>query len=167
MTLDEARECLGVGRTASVEEIREAFRRAARAVHPDRHPGADAARRAELGRDFDRAREARDILVRHAGDPLRAADAPPPAAAPHHADRDAARPRARPRTSHRHDSAPPRAARVTMRFDEFIAWTDAAGFRAGVRSRPYTDWPRLVAWSIVALAVAVAVGSNLVASASI
>lgn len=38
MTLDEARARLGVTRAATVDEIRDAFRRRARALHPDLHP---------------------------------------------------------------------------------------------------------------------------------
>nr|WP_243073794.1 DnaJ domain-containing protein [Microbacterium sp. SS28] len=40
MTLDEARAHLGVPAAATVDEIRDAFRRRARALHPDLHPDA-------------------------------------------------------------------------------------------------------------------------------
>lgn len=43
--------------------------------------------------------------------------------------------------------------RVTTRFDEFVSFTDAAGFGHGQRTRPYVDWPRIIAWSAVALPV--------------
>ncbi len=165
MTLDEARTCLGVTAGASVEEIREAFRRAARAVHPDRHPAADAARRASLGLEFDRAREARDILVRYTSDPLRTPAQPPAEATPTaHQTRRGAR-ASRPAAPRRETTAPPQ--RVTLRFDEFIAWTDAAGFRDGVRSRPYVDWTRLTVWSLLGLLVAAVVGGGVVLSVSV
>jgi molecular chaperone DnaJ len=41
-------ESLGVSRTATAAELREAFRRAARAAHPDRHGDASAARMAAI-----------------------------------------------------------------------------------------------------------------------
>lgn len=31
-----------------------------------------------------------------------------------------------------------------MRFDEVVAWTDAADFSAGTRSRRYIDWTRII-----------------------
>ncbi len=40
MTLEEARELLGLDRQASRKEIRAAYRRAARRWHPDRAPAA-------------------------------------------------------------------------------------------------------------------------------
>lgn len=43
MTLAEARELLGLGQQASRQEIRAAYRRAARRWHPDRAPGHLAA----------------------------------------------------------------------------------------------------------------------------
>ena len=55
MTLDEARETLGVVRGASITEIRDAFRRRARDVHPDRHPAETADRRRQLARATDAA----------------------------------------------------------------------------------------------------------------
>jgi hypothetical protein len=70
---------LGVGQDASPDEIRDAYRRAARASHPDLNPGdATAAER------FKRVQVAYEVL----GDPQRRAaydnpvDAPPPVA-PH------------------------------------------------------------------------------------
>jgi curved DNA-binding protein CbpA len=68
-------DVLGVGRGASDEEIRAAYRRAALASHPDLHPGdASAVKR------FQRvqiAYEALDDPARRAAD-----DAPPPTAQP-------------------------------------------------------------------------------------
>ncbi|HEY6629755.1 MAG TPA: DnaJ domain-containing protein, partial [Acidimicrobiia bacterium] len=49
---------LGVGRDATTEEIKKAFRRLARATHPDANPGdADAEAR------FREAAEAYEVLV--------------------------------------------------------------------------------------------------------
>lgn len=84
MTPDEACAELGVSRGATRDEIREAFRRRARLVHPDRHPEATTVDRAQLSARFDRARRARDVLENSTAGPLG--------------------------------------------FDEFVAWTDAAGF---------------------------------------
>lgn len=180
MTLDEAREALGVARGASVDEVRDAFRRRARQVHPDRHPSADDAQRRQLGREFDRAREARDILVRFTRDPARTATFAPRATSESHAShstRPSPRPststtppstgtppprreRARPRTS---ESRPRREApRVTVRFDEFVRAADAAGFGPGKRTRRWIDWPRIVAWSTVGTLVALVVGGGFV-----
>lgn len=49
-----------------------------------------------------------------------------------------------------------------MRFDEFVAWTDAAGFGAGARSRGYIDWTRIVVWSALGVLVAGSVGGAFV-----
>ncbi|WP_448237116.1 DnaJ domain-containing protein [Microbacterium paulum] len=180
MTLDEAREILAVERGASADEIRDAFRQRARHVHPDRHPTVDDARRRQLGREFDRARAARDILVTFttgsarvttpapaapstrtstttgapssegfAGAPRHSATTPPPR-----------RERARPRTS---ESRPrSEAPRVTIRFDEFVRASDAAGFGDGKRTRRLIDWPRVIAWSTVAAAAALVFGGSYV-----
>jgi len=49
MTLEEAREILGLGLKASRREIRAAYRRAARRWHPDRAPeGAEAQYRGRM-----------------------------------------------------------------------------------------------------------------------
>lgn len=140
MTLDEARTCLGVGRDASPAEIHRAFRARARDVHPDRHPGAADADRARLSLEFDRARTARDALLSWSAlAPVAPAAATPPRSTP--APEPAPRPRARPRTSDtRRDASAPR---VTMRFEEFVAFTDAAGFGIGPRSPRWIDWPRI------------------------
>lgn len=182
MTLDEAREALGVTRGASVAEIRDAFRRRAREVHPDRHPAEDDAKRRQLGREFDRAREARDILVKFTSDPARvAAPAPTGASTPRSSGHsrpptsDVAsappsstsappprRERARPRTS---ESRPqPEAPSVTVRFQEFVRAADAAGFGPGVRTRRWIDWPRIIAWSTVGTLVALVVGGSYIAA---
>ena len=182
MTLDEAREALGVTRDASVAEIRNAFRRRAREVHPDRHQAEGDARRRQLGREFDRVREARDILVKFTSDPARvAAPAPTPASASRSSERsrpptsEAAstpststsvppprRERARPRTS---ESRPqPEAPRVTVRFQDFVRAADAAGFGPGVRTRRWIDWPRIIAWSTVGTLVALVVGGSYIAA---
>lgn len=169
MTLDEARDSLGVSRAATVEEIRDAFRRRAREVHPDRHPSADAAQRARFAREFDRAREARDILVRFTGEPARsAAPASAGSSSAHAASSAGSRPtttttappreRARPRTSE--TRRPAAAPRVTMRFDEFVSAADAEGFGIGRRTRRLIDWPRVIAWSTVGVAVALVFGGS-------
>lgn len=156
MTLDEARAHLGVDRGATVEEIRDAFRRRARAVHPDLHPSADPVDRARLGREFDAAREARDVLVRYTSGPTRT----PPAEPQSRADRTSARSHpSPPRPEQKRRSPPPR---VTMRFDEFVAWTDAAGFGTGSRSRPSVDWTRIIVWSTLGVLVAGSVGGVLI-----
>lgn len=156
MTLDEARECLSVPRGASVEQVQEAFRSKARLVHPDRHPGAADAERALLSQEFDRARRARDALVSWARQSASTPAAPPaahPAPSAPTPPRDSPadpppRPRARPRTSETRRPSP-EPERVTMRFEEFVVFSDAAGFGVGQRTRPYTDWPRIIAWSTV------------------
>jgi len=164
MTLDEARAHLGVTTAASVEDIRNAFRRRARTLHPDLHPDADDADRARLGREFHNVREARDILVRYISDPLRKP-------APMPTEQTPTRPSTGPRT------APPRPAeskrptphppRVTMRFNEFVAWTDAAGFGPGARSPRYVDWTRIIVWTALGLVVAALVGGMILAANSI
>lgn len=74
-------EVLGVARTASAEQIRIVFRRAARTLHPDVNPAPDAADR------FDRLRQAYLILSdRHKrtayDDALRRREASLPASGP-------------------------------------------------------------------------------------
>jgi uncharacterized membrane protein YjjP (DUF1212 family) len=54
-----------------------------------------------------------------------------------------------------------------MRFDEFVAWTDAAGFGPGVRSPRYVDWTRVIVWSILGLVVIALVGGTIIAVSSI
>jgi hypothetical protein len=150
MTLDEARTHLGVTAVATVDEIRDAFRRRARALHPDLHPDANPEDRARLGREFNSAREARDILVSYTSDPLRK---PHPTHQPSDRPAYASRPqaaRAEPRRQATASAPPPR---VTMRFDEFLVWTDTAGFGAGTRSPRYIDWTRIIVWSSLGLLV--------------
>jgi curved DNA-binding protein CbpA len=64
---------LEVGRDATPDEIRVAYRRAARASHPDLHPGDAAATER-----FKRVQQAYDVL----GDPARRAAYDAPAAPP-------------------------------------------------------------------------------------
>lgn len=161
MTLDEARAHLGVSPAATVDEIRDAFRRRARALHPDLHPSADHDDRARLGREFNSAREARDILIRYTSDPLRR---PHPAFRPPATPKQSAEPesQARPRAPRTETQTPPNSSapppQVTMRFDEFVAWTDAAGFGAGTRSRRYVDWTRIIVWSTLGFLIAGLIG---------
>ena len=166
MTLDEARTCLGVDRGATTAEIHRAFRARARDVHPDRHPGAHAADHARLSVEFDRARAARDALLSWAAlDPDSAASTPQPTSPPAPASapkaepspEQSARPRARPRTSETRREAP--APRVTMRFEEFVAFTDAAGFGIGQRTRRTTDWTRIIVWATLGLLIAAIAGA--------
>lgn len=159
MTLDEAREQLGLTATATVDEIREAFRRKARKVHPDRHPAASSVDRARLGLEFDRAREARDILVDYTSHRLR--NPLPPSPSPGNARRPSPAPGDSPRAKPQ-ASRTANAARVTMRFDEFTAWIDSTGFGAGVRSPRYVDWTRWIVWSLLGLAVVGVVGGGAV-----
>jgi hypothetical protein len=49
-----------------------------------------------------------------------------------------------------------------MRFDEFVAWTDAAGFGAGARSRRYIDWTRIIVWSTLGLLIVGLVGGSII-----
>ena len=99
MTLDEARSILGVTRGASHADVRDAFRHRARQVHPDAHPSASAPQRDELAWHFDRAREARDILLL----------LPERTVVPESAGRPRRRPGGRPR---RRTSGPSRSAAV-------------------------------------------------------
>ena len=55
-------EALGVGRTATEDEIRKAYRRQALAWHPDKHQGADAAGRAEAEERFKEVCNAYEVL---------------------------------------------------------------------------------------------------------
>lgn len=151
MTLDEARACLHVSPGATADDIRQAFRRRARIVHPDRHPDADPDELRALEAEFNRVREARDILVRFTLDPLRS---PSPESAPRPAP---ATSRPTPRTPRPPPPPAPEpvpqahpAATVTMRFDEFVAWWDAAGFGPGHRSPLAVEWPRIAAWAALA-----------------
>jgi curved DNA-binding protein len=52
-------EVLGVPRTATAEEIKQAFRRLARKHHPDLHPPSERARAAET---FKQINEANEVL---------------------------------------------------------------------------------------------------------
>jgi hypothetical protein len=147
MTLDEARTILGVARGASHASIRDAFRIRARHVHPDAHPTASAAQRDELARHFDRAREARDILLllpdgMAAPAPTAASTPPPPPPPPWYPTHE--------------PSLPP--AQRTLRFDEFVQVVDAAGFGPGHRSAPARNIGRTFIWLVVgALSVGVLV----------
>lgn len=162
MTLDEARACLYVSPGATADEIRQAFRRRARIVHPDRHPDAGPEELRMLEAEFNRAREARDILVRYTLDPLRK-PSPAPASRPAPAaSRPTPRPQPQPRASAPQPAPQPqRAATLTMRFDEFVAWWDAAGFGPGHRSPLVVVWPRIAGWAALAAAV-VAIGGAVV-----
>jgi DnaJ domain len=163
MTLEEARRYLDLQRGATVEEIRQAFRRRARMVHPDRHPDAGPDELRTLEAEFNRAREARDILVRFTLDPRHTASpepAPRPAPA---ASRPAPRPTPTPQpTAPTHRPAASRAPQahqvpVAMQYDEFVAWWDAAGFGPGHRSRFRVAWTRIAVWAALG-ALALGVG---------
>lgn len=155
MTLEEARRCLGLQRGATVDEIRQAFRRRARMVHPDRHPGAAPDELRFLEGEFNRAREARDILVRFARDPRDTASSesvprPAPAASrPAPVRTPAPQPGARTRRPVPEPAPHAHPVPVTMRFDEFVAWWDAAGFGPGHRSPFKAAWSRIAAWAAV------------------
>lgn len=144
MTLDEARLVLGVGGDASQTEVREAFRRRAREVHPDRHPHLDAADRERYAAEFHRVLTARDVLLRtETADAATVSDASPtPAwAAP---TSGAAR---KPPTHTTSPDPPRQAPRTTLRFEEFVKAQDAEGFGPGLRSRRPVDVARIVVWS--------------------
>lgn len=53
-----------------------------------------------------------------------------------------------------------------MRFDEFVAWTDSAGFGPGTCSRRYVDWVRIIGSSrgllVIALVSGAIVSANLI-----
>lgn len=59
----QALATLGLPTTASGTEVRQAFRRLALALHPDRHPDASEARRAELSRQLASVVQAYRVLV--------------------------------------------------------------------------------------------------------
>jgi hypothetical protein len=179
VTLDEARTILGVPRGASHTEIRDAFRRRAREVHPDAHPAVTDAKRSEFARHFDRAREARDILLLlpdrmtvpdpaprsapQTGPSVRTAppQAPPAWAPPRPGP--SAQPAAGPpppRPSSAPPFAPPLPTRPrTLRFDEFVQVVDAAGFGPGHRSTPHRDVTRIIVWTAVGAISAGVLGS--------
>jgi hypothetical protein len=71
MTLTEAAALLGVAEDATPAEIETAFKRRARASHPDRFAGASAAQTAAAAAKFIKITEARDLLLRGATDPMR------------------------------------------------------------------------------------------------
>ena len=157
MTLDEARTILGVARGASHADIRDAFRRRARLVHPDAHPTVSVAQRSDFARQFDRAREARDILLLLPDATFAPEGAPRPAAPPPGATASSAAtnapapgapsaPSPPPWRPSRDPSPPPQR---TLRFDEFVQVVDAAGFGPGHRSAP----ARRIALPLVWLAV--------------
>ncbi len=50
-SIEEARKRLGLGKTATLDEVKEAYRRVAREAHPDR--GGDAKAMAEINRAYD------------------------------------------------------------------------------------------------------------------
>ena len=58
-----ARELLGVDEEADVEDVKRAYRRLARALHPDLQPDADAERRRALERRFAEVTAAYEALV--------------------------------------------------------------------------------------------------------
>lgn len=46
-----------------------------------------------------------------------------------------------------------------MRFEEFVAFTDAARFGIGQRTRWRTDWTRIIVWSTLGVMIAAVVGA--------
>lgn len=128
-------------------------------------PNASHDDRARLGREFNSVREARDILVRYTSEPLRKRRQtfPSPGAPKQSAESEPqARPHA-PRTETPPQStSSARPPRVTMRFGEVVAWTDAAGFGAGTRSCRYIDWARIIVWSSLGLLIVGLVGGAII-----
>jgi len=49
-----------------------------------------------------------------------------------------------------------------MRFADFVAWTDAAGFGVGARSPQHIDWARIVSRSVTAVMILGAVAGAVV-----
>jgi hypothetical protein len=151
VTLDEARTILGVARGASHAEIRTAFRHRARLVHPDAHPNASSADLDDFAREFDRAREARDILLllpeqaagpapaARSAAPPRRPTAPPAGPVPRPASPPPWRPPRRPAPTHQRP----------LSFEEFVLVVDAAGFGVGHRSAPARDIGRFLLWATV------------------
>lgn len=157
MTLDEARDLLGVGRGADRSHLNRAFQRRARQLHPDMHPNADGDTRRRLAFEFDQLRRARDILLLLADSPsaestTRESEGARAGWRGHQPEpsRVQSPSRSEPGTP---PSGQSRAQRTTLRFDEFVARQDAAGFGPGTRSRPPRDLARIVAWAVVAAAV--------------
>jgi len=140
---------LGVARGASHASVRDAFRLRARQVHPDAHPTASAAQRNEFARDFDRAREARDILLllpEASVTPEPPARPAPPSPGPA-AAAPPVPPDPPPWRPVRDPSLPP--PQRTLRFEEFVRVVDAAGFGQGHRSVPSRNLGRVLVWSTV------------------
>lgn len=54
-----------------------------------------------------------------------------------------------------------------MRFDEFVAWRDAAGFGQGTRAPRYVDWTRIIVWTTLGIVGVGLVGGLFVAANSI
>jgi hypothetical protein len=54
-----------------------------------------------------------------------------------------------------------------MRFDEFVAWADAAGFGSGARSPRYVDWARIIVWSTLGVLILGVVGGWILAATTI
>ncbi|MCU1542371.1 MAG: hypothetical protein JWM50_236 [Microbacteriaceae bacterium] len=67
MTPEEAAAILDVGLDATTSDVERAYRRLARAVHPDRLAGASRERVAAAGAEFARVTLARDVMARQVG----------------------------------------------------------------------------------------------------
>jgi DnaJ-domain-containing protein 1 len=61
--LESARQLLGIGRDADLETVKRAYRRLARALHPDLQPAADEARRRVLEQRFAEVTAAYESLL--------------------------------------------------------------------------------------------------------
>ena len=67
VTLQEAYRTLGLRETATIEEVRQAYRELALRYHPDRVAGKGDAAREEAEKKFREITEARDIIFRARG----------------------------------------------------------------------------------------------------
>ncbi|MGN6742405.1 MAG: DnaJ domain-containing protein [Amnibacterium sp.] len=82
MSREDAAALLGVGPDATARVVRNAFLRAARRVHPDLHPEADAAERRAATERFDALVRARELLLSPAPAPTPAGPGGPAVARP-------------------------------------------------------------------------------------
>ena len=110
VTPEAAAQILGIPLSSTRDAIAAAYRRRARATHPDRRDDVTASGVRAAGREFVLATEAKDVLWEYA-DTARDRDAPPEPA------------RSAPR----------------MTFDQFLEWREDAAWGPTPRSDPRAD----------------------------